>query len=63
MQWQHLSPDLIKAFAYRLTVLQPRDFRHLLDCDACAHMWWGLKQEAKRERSDDTNETKEKTAC
>src|SRR5206468_6824113 len=35
MLWQHLSPDLIRAFAYRFAVLQPNELRHLQDCDDC----------------------------
>jgi len=49
MLWQHLSPDLIRAFAYRFAVLQPNELRHLQDCDDCSHLWWQLKQQAKCE--------------
>ena len=49
MLWQHLSSDLIRAFAYRLAVLLPHELRHLQDCDDCSHLWWQLKKRAKCE--------------
>ena len=49
MLWQHLSSDLIRAFAYRLAVMQPHELHHLQDCDDCSHLWWQLKKRAKCE--------------
>ena len=52
----HLSPDLIRSFAYGLTLLQSDELRHFQDCDECCVTWWKLKQEAKREKSDGAKE-------
>jgi hypothetical protein len=52
----HLSPDLIRRFAYGLTLLEPHELRHFQDCDECSSTWWKLKQEAKLEKSDDAKD-------
>jgi hypothetical protein len=58
---RHLSPDLIKGFAYGLDLLDRDELLHFQECDQCCEAWWRFKLQLKRER-DENLRIRDKTA-
>jgi hypothetical protein len=55
MEDEHLPQDVIRKFAYGITLLLADQLRHFQNCEQCSNACWNLNRDARRLNFDDSS--------